>query len=187
MLLTIYNSKPISTGWFVANCLLAGISDGCGWLLKWCGSINTCSHFNFITQRYHDHWMGFIYASTTLMLEIMIRKSVSMPLQRWLCHMVTLLLYDDFQTHILDGKLEVTLKDHPPDWTSHLESAAQKHKDLNYEESTCYELQRHLQRLNAMIQHLFSRVTSLRGRLLGIRLFHWRLGHPKYYLAYCSS
>lgn len=46
MLLTISNSKPISTGRFVANCLLAGISDGCrSRLLKRCWSINTCSHF----------------------------------------------------------------------------------------------------------------------------------------------
>ena len=51
-------------------------------------------------QRNHDHWMGFNYASTTLMKKIMILKSVSIPTQRCSIHMVTKLLKDGLKIFI---------------------------------------------------------------------------------------
>ena len=54
--------------------------------------------------------MGFIYASTTLMLKIMILKSVSMPMQRCIRHMEMILHKDDLETFIWMIKLEETSK-----------------------------------------------------------------------------
>lgn len=138
----------------------------CCWLLKRCWSITSCSHFNFIIQRYHDHWMGFNRASLTLMKKILILKSVSMPTQRCSNHMKTFLLKDDLKILILDNDFKET-----PKIIQDLRKVI-KHSLLDVQRHVwrfkVYELQDFK---NARIQYLSSGVTSLRGRLLGIRIF----------------
>ena len=75
-------------------------------------------------QRYHDQVMGFIRASSTLMLKIMILKSVSMPTVRCSNHMETMLLKDCLEMLNVDDQLKATSKDHPAHKASHQESTA---------------------------------------------------------------
>lgn len=147
MLLTISNSKPISTGRFVANCLLAGISYGCGELLKRCWSINTCSHFNFITHKISWSLNGL----QTVLPQLWWRRSWSWKV--WACqhqevHNTWRRYYSKMTLRHSYGwwsrsyfqKSSITLK--VSSRVYHL-----MYKDLNNEESKGYELQRCHQRL----------------------------------------
>ena len=84
---------------------------------------------------------------------------------------------------LLDDAADVISKDHPSYWRCHLESSTQSTKISTMKNQKATSYKDVIKDLNAMIHYLFSGVTSLRGRLVGIRLFQWRLGHPEY----CNS
>ena len=122
----------------------------------------------------------------TLMLKIMTPYRVSMSALSIFHHMET---YYWKMTWRL--KWDDTFKDyskvHPRQKRSHLKitDVCTMIYDIEDSMSTSYDVK--IQGRSAEIQNITSGVTSLRGRLLGIWIFSWRLGHPEYLLDHHSS
>lgn len=121
MLLTISNPKPISTGWFVANCLTAGISDGCGRLLK---DADPSTHAHTSTLQSKKSW-------SLIGPHICFHNSDVKDHDPEMCeHVYTKMfkLHGDVTAHRwpfdihLDDEAVTISKGHPSYWRCHLES-----------------------------------------------------------------